>query len=302
MQTQKLLRTARLLKPLPVSYSFLSTAPFHRIPRQVTSSRITLKKKAITTLLSATIKHISTTKSLAMPLHIWGEDKRKRELESDGHKTWGLVIYRCTYKSDSDWSEFITSFKTHVTARLERSEQAYLLDSFVMTVFEDQSLDGATPTLVRDKFKEWAKTAPRQEQDAEAGYAVRYAYCIHVDDEALDSIVQKPDPLDIWDKHWGFVNLIQADWEPYDRFDGEEELEGEEEPIDGCTNYDVGWMRVRYDHVIWLTYQDLRECVRWEDGYIRPPDIRTLYVGHIKVDYREFVSSAKASLLSSPKE
>lgn len=171
-----------------------------------------------------------------------------------------------------------------------------------MTVLEDKSLDGATPVLVRDKFKEWAKTAPEQEQSAEAGYAIRYAYCIHVDDEALNSIFQKPDPLSICDKHWGFVNLIQADWEPYDQFEEGEELEEEQEPIEGCTNYDVGWMRVRYDYVLWKTYDELRDSVIWHDGYIRPPDIRTLYVGHIRVDYGEFVSGLKSSSLGSSKD
>lgn len=277
MQVQELLRTVRLSKPPSISYSFLLKASFHQIPRQITSNRTSFREKSVT-VPNSTIKHMSTTNSLTRPPFLFGEDRLKQELELDSHRTWGLVIYRCTYKSDSDWSEFINRFRAHVIDRLKRSEHWYLLDNFVMTVFEDRSLDGATPVLVRDKFKEWAKTAPQQEQNTSAGNAVRYAYCIHVDDDALNSIVRRPDPLDICDKHWGFVNLIWADWEPYDRFDGEDVLEAEEEPIDGCTNFDVGWMRVRYDHVVWLTYEEFREGLMWEDGYVRPPNIRTLYM------------------------
>jgi hypothetical protein len=132
-----------------------------------------------------------------MPPYVWGKDRLKRELESDGHQTWGLVIYRCTYKSDSDWSEFITRFRAHIVRYLDFYKALNLLDNFTMTVFEDKSLDGATPALVRGKFNEWAKTAPQQEQNAEAGFGVRYEYCIHVDDDALNSIVHRPDPLHI---------------------------------------------------------------------------------------------------------
>jgi hypothetical protein len=182
-------------------------------------------------------------------------DKVQKQLDSDGHRTWDLVIYRCTYRSDSDWSEFIARFRTHVIKYLEFSEALNLLDDFHMTVFEDKSLDGARPAMVREKFNEWAKTAPQQEQNATAGDTVRYAWCIYVDDGALESIARKPDPDFLMDKSWGFVNPIQADWEPYDRFEGEDDLEEENEPIDGCTNHDTGWMRVRYGKVIPLAYR-----------------------------------------------
>jgi hypothetical protein len=161
---------------------------------------------------------------------------------------------------------------------LQRHNSLDMLGDFVTTVFEDKSLfDGATTDLVRDHFKEWAKSAPQQEQgrnDILVNH-VRYTYCIQVNDEALESIVRKPDPPDRYDTTWGFVNVIDAKWEPYDRFDGEgetrEALEDEEEPIEGCTNLNVGWMRVRYDRAVRLTYTDLRD--RWEDWYCRPPEI-----------------------------
>ena len=34
-------------------------------------------------------------------------DNIERQLQEDGHKIWGWVIYRCTYKSDEEWVQFM---------------------------------------------------------------------------------------------------------------------------------------------------------------------------------------------------
>lgn len=82
-------------------------------------------------------------------------DRLERLLQKDRYKTWGFVIYRCTYRSDSDWNRFMTRLLSHVTEYLEFYNGLDLLDSFAPTVFEDQSFDGATTTLLRKHFQEW---------------------------------------------------------------------------------------------------------------------------------------------------
>ncbi|OGM50928.1 hypothetical protein ABOM_000718 [Aspergillus bombycis] len=182
-------------------------------------------------------------------------DKLERLLQMDGFKTWGFVIYRCTYQSDSDWEKFMTRFLSPVTESLEYYKGLDLLDSFAPTVFEDRSFDGATTSLVREHFQEWAATAPQVEQPV--GYSClpesgRYKFFIMVDQESLESVLNAPDPDD-WNDD-GFVRLVDGFWEP-EELDKDElaelgvssqlELE-QEEPLEGCTLEDVGWMKVVY--------------------------------------------------------
>jgi hypothetical protein len=49
-------------------------------------------------------------------------------LQKDGSKTWGFMIYRCTYQSDSDWERSMTRFLYHITQSLEFCNGLDLLD------------------------------------------------------------------------------------------------------------------------------------------------------------------------------
>lgn len=71
----------------------------------------------------------------------------------------------------------------------------------------------------------------------------------------------------------GFVHLIMKDWEPYEPYDRGERFETDEEPIEGCTLNNVGWMRVPFDSVMVDVYCNLRDVWAWETQYRRPPDI-----------------------------
>ncbi|KAF7163908.1 hypothetical protein CNMCM6106_000680 [Aspergillus hiratsukae] len=150
-----------------------------------------------------------------------------------------------------------------------------MLERLTLTVFDDQStFDGATTSFVREHFKKWAATAPQEEQGTGPGNAQRYRYCIQVTDESLDSIIQKaPPPEEEIINREGFVNIIDASWEPYSQWDGGERIEDDEEPLEGCTLLDVGWMRVRYDGVMTGSYYYLRNQGAWDHEYRRPPEI-----------------------------
>ncbi|PKX96393.1 uncharacterized protein P174DRAFT_417435 [Aspergillus novofumigatus IBT 16806] len=137
------------------------------------------------------------------------------DLEEDGHRTWGFVMYRCEYKSDSDWD---------------------MMDRLTLTVFDDQAtFNGATTSFVREHFKKWAATAPQEEQGTGPANAQRYRCCIQVTDECLDSVIRTSRST-----KRGFANLIDASWEPHSPWDGDERIEDDEEPLEGCTLLDVG--------------------------------------------------------------
>ncbi|KAF7171146.1 hypothetical protein CNMCM5623_003575 [Aspergillus felis] len=206
----------------------------------------------------------------------------REALQQDGHRIWGLVVYRCTYKSDADWDEFIRRLRWCARRSLEFYQGLDLMDSLGLTVLEDRSrFDGATTSIIRDHFRQWAETAVEAEQGAgaRARDSQRYRYCIQVDEEALESVVHRaPAPWgEIRVNNVGYINLISKEWEPYDpvEYEDQEEVveEPPEEPIEGCTLHDVGWMKVLYDRVMVSKYNYLRNGMAWEYEYRRPPQL-----------------------------
>jgi hypothetical protein len=64
-------------------------------------------------------------------------------------------------------------------------------------VFEDRELfEGAHPFVIREHFSQWVASAPQEEQGG-GGFAMRsqrYNYCLHVDQDALQSVIDEPAP------------------------------------------------------------------------------------------------------------
>ena len=190
-------------------------------------------------------------------------DNIERYLREDGHRTWGFVIYRCTYDSDDDWNKFMEHLRHQIRDALEFYNGLDIMDSLGLTVIDDRSiLDDASTSFVREHFKQWAATAPEQEQGVGIGPGLsqRYRYCIQVDDFALESIIE--------DENDGYVNLIQKDWEPHTA----DAREPAEDPIEDCTLHDVGWMMVAYRDVMVDMYYQLRGY-NWHTEYRRPPKV-----------------------------
>ncbi|RAO70265.1 uncharacterized protein BHQ10_006277 [Talaromyces amestolkiae] len=205
-----------------------------------------------------------------------------RHMLSDGFQSWGLVVYRCTYKSDSDWEEFMRRFLYHVNHTLEYADGLDLLDYFKPTVMDDKTrFDGVSPAIVRDYFNQWAHSACETEQGipfnrASQGMSARYRLCIMVDEEALLSVLSIP-PEEVEDG--AFVILIEGRWKP--RFLTEEELEGcgspppenNFEPVEGCTLEEVGWMKVDYKRAQIGPSAHITSDGAWADLYVRPPEM-----------------------------
>lgn len=189
-------------------------------------------------------------------------DTIEAQLQEDGHKTWGWIIYRCTYESETEWQAFMTRLRFYINDTLEQHNGLDILDSLNYHVFEDRALfDGAHPSAVREHFRKWTTMAPQQEQGTEADRSQRYNYCIHVDQAALQLILSGPAPPED-DLGNGFVNLICLNV-----------LGGmRPEHTEGRDKRDHCWMRITYqDYVVW--YSLLRKQATWFTVYRVPPEV-----------------------------
>jgi hypothetical protein len=196
-----------------------------------------------------------------MPTRLNSADNIERYLQRDGHRKWGFVIYRCTYDSDANWQEFMARLYQQVAKTLQFYNGLDLMESLDLRVFDDPSLfDDASTSAVRDHFTEWAATASYQEQNTGPAQSQRYRYCIQVDDEALESVLS--------DEEYGVVNLIWKDWVPTS-----DPREPVEEPVEDCTQVDVGWMMVDFSFVMVGMYYYLRDWNAWYIEYRRPPEV-----------------------------
>lgn len=98
-------------------------------------------------------------------------------------------------------------------------------------------------------------------------------FFLEIDESSLRSIIDRGAE----EAHY---NLIDSRWEP--RVQGTEDISYEPEdigeplePIDGCTQDDVGWMKVKPtilgSSLFWRVegYLD----THWEKEYVRPPEV-----------------------------
>jgi hypothetical protein len=208
-------------------------------------------------------------------------------LKNDKHNKWGWVIYRCTYDDDEGWTRFKQFIIQQSHANITKSDTPELADSLVWTFVEDRAtLDGVSKDQLRSRFKQWAPKAlkteqPRVEDHRYGTYGIpRYTYFIHVDEGALKSVVYdapQPPKRDLYGV--GYVNFIDADWKPLSELPsivgdisaGEDDVYA---PIDGCTEENVGWMKIASYMVGADFYQAMMgNQDLWYAFYKRPPEI-----------------------------
>lgn len=199
------------------------------------------------------------------------------------HDKWGFVIYRCTYQDDRGWNRFkqIVHERTHKV--MQRSDAPEAADSLEWTFVEDRAtLDRASRPQLRERFNQWAAQAivteqPRAEaqtQEDPTFGVPRYNYFIQVDEEALKSVLAAPQP-DLEGE--GFVNLVDSQWKPLNESNsGEVEDEEVHDAIDGCTEENVGWMRIATNTMTNAEFYDAAVDFSgggWYAFYQRPPGI-----------------------------
>lgn len=240
------------------------------------------------------------------------EAQRIRDLQSFyGLEKWGFIIYRCTYGDDDAWTQFMSRLDQHRDRILrDHYRTPDLVDSYDWDVQHDPTLHGATKDEVRRRFKQWRATNSQAEvPDHLEGYKraallrenPRYNYCIHVDAEAMQSVLEQSAAyIDAGAALIGYVNLIRADesWDlpDFDRFDwsvnrplnrdvprNEDEVDGDvdeddeydegELDIEGSRLHDVGWMKVKVESLLPEMYATLVKGFMWDKLYRRPPTI-----------------------------
>ncbi|KAK7985694.1 hypothetical protein PG988_003316 [Apiospora saccharicola] len=237
-------------------------------------------------------------------------DNVENHLRANGHRIWGFVVYRCTYSSDWDWESCIDRIQEDVRSGMDMYNGHDLLQEgcFQLTVISDAgTLDGASTQAVRRDFNAWCgrmvheehgspEEIERRKQKTPLWFddwllPVRYNYCIQIDEDSMRSILSSED-----DRPW--VKIIKADWKPrerepthfvpgqgwvmeirgrykdveYDKFHTEEDDE-EYPPIEGCTDEDVGWVKMWYLSLMPGIYTDFICPYNWETVYVRPPGI-----------------------------
>lgn len=270
----------------------------HQIQRMVSDHSASLHEKALAALarlrsgppprnLSKRTPGRSSTRNTA--------DRLEKALNEAGFQSWGFPIYRCTYQSDSDWAEFLRRYQWHVADSLKHVNGLDLLESFKMTVFENQALfDGvgvSTDTAtIREHFQQWATLAIQDEQGVSPDMlvfanveAARYRFCLFVNEESLQSVLHAP-LEDCLDKH-AFVNMLNGWWKAESLDDHDlEDLEDDEleairlelnfyDPIEGYTVKDVGWMKVALCGAGLKGFSRMGEDGEWDRYYERPFEI-----------------------------
>ncbi|KAL4861149.1 hypothetical protein BDV12DRAFT_191269 [Aspergillus spectabilis] len=181
-------------------------------------------------------------------------------------KKWGWVIYRCTYNDEATWQRLKQSIFNQIHERIAKSNTPELINHLDMVFFEDRALfEGASREQLRVHFKAWrddafSKLGPSDLRVYHGGWRPgfvmrhpdfmmsRFQQFIQVDDESLQSMCEEfEDPVFLLGT--GHVNFVFADWPHKWEWKEEEEEDCDDdnevfEPIDGCTEKDVGWMKV----------------------------------------------------------
>ncbi|KAK5734946.1 hypothetical protein LTR17_008579 [Elasticomyces elasticus] len=204
-----------------------------------------------------------------------------------GHKYWGFTVYRCTYGDDLAWEQLMTKLHRCARESLEDSGMEDLIEFLDIPVHEDADLEGASKDVVRRRFKTWLATeAHRERLHADAriidvggrGTTPRYIFCLHVDEEALRSVIPVHQDNSLSDETYdtgGFLNLIDVNWalpseEEAEELHREHEVEDPYdegfEAVDGCRMQDVGWMRVAFRSVMPGLYAEVLHG-HWEFNY-----------------------------------
>lgn len=164
-------------------------------------------------------------------------------------------------------------------------------------------LEGASKADVRKHFQAWIESdEAKAEQQGHAGeipyqlsihtggLSPRYFFCVHVDTESLNSVLNAATPPpELGQQGLGWVNMVAADWpvpdDPWeDRvhaatlYNLPEDPEDEGgEPIEGCRMENVGWMKVPAEDLAPTLYAIFQKPDLWDDYYTRPPAVLTSF-------------------------
>ena len=79
------------------------------------------------------------------------------ELKNDS--PWGFVVYRCSYRDNSQWQRMVRLITSSVEESLTLNRRIDLLSRHRLTIMDDATrFDGATSHMVRDHFQSWVSS------------------------------------------------------------------------------------------------------------------------------------------------
>ncbi|KKZ59919.1 hypothetical protein EMCG_05305 [[Emmonsia] crescens] len=201
------------------------------------------------------------------------ESLKDDKLKTD--KTWGFVVYRCTYNDEDAWQEMLDLICSHMEGYLMMEGGEEFWDRHELIVMDDKAqLDGVSSHVVRDHFNRFVQNEmdklpklPESEREEESirkqiVSTTRYNFCLFVDDISLESIKHMTEPV---------IKLLCREWGPLPAQEREYTVHPDFE--DGKTadeNEDVGW---RYIDVLscFEFYDKLHGSGKWALHYARPP-------------------------------
>jgi len=139
---------------------------------------------------------------------------------------------------------------------------------------------GATIPQLHLHHQQWAAQAIKEENPNGkpewlfTDFNSRYQYFIHVDEEVLRSVVYEAPHLPDDDiLSTGYLNFVDAEWISNEERWGAEisgvDSDTPYDPIDGCTEYDVGWIRIAANMVGAGFYVNIGPAL-WHSSYRRP--------------------------------
>lgn len=216
-------------------------------------------------------------------------------VDTEGLDKWGWVFYRCTYSNDDAWSRFKEKITQSFQEEIEDSGSpeltARLRERFDLTFFEDKDLfNGVTKDQLRAHFRQWAAETFRLENPrgipslpGDSPWQ-RYRYFIQIDDDALRSNFECPQAygyprgcyVKFVDGYWKSlyqVNLKNST--PRNCRDINPEHEKPFEPIEGCVQENLGWMKLSTLDMSTEFYVNIggNDNESWRTFYKRPPAI-----------------------------
>ena len=214
--------------------------------------------------------------------------KVRRNLNQDNHDRWSFAIYRCTYGNDAAWSRFEDIITTRAQKEICELGEPGILDKLEWTIFDDrETFDNATVDFLRGQFNQWKSANWRREQPRATRLAEvvlsrnpRHRYFIRVGREALDSVLSAPGNRDAdpGSTAAGWVHFVDSMWTAeIDDVDSDtEECDMPNldfEPIEGCREEDVGWMKVATRSICTEAYSLLDDPKMLRVIYKRPPEV-----------------------------
>jgi hypothetical protein len=186
---------------------------------------------------------------------------------------WGWVIYRTTYKDDAGWERFKSYVKKWSDEEFSRPGVPAGLSPADWTFVSDPALEGASREQLRQRFREWRRTAwhtenPRRQLPFPTRMwelGSRYLLFIQVDEESLESVLD------------GAGDDMEPAWVHLVRCDDERDV-GVQPPFQHSRTdqwvVDDGWMMIGVSNISGWFYDTIGNIdAHWDVYYVVPPDV-----------------------------